>query len=67
MLHLLKKKKESGGETFLFRREIRYRNVLLSIVSHFHSSTPVIGEIDLSSPESGVFKKLGVSECPILI
>ena len=27
----------------------------------------MIGEIDLSSPESGVFKKLGVSECPILI
>ena len=54
MLHLIKKKKESCGETFLFRREIRYHDVLFSIVFLFHSSTPVIGEIDLSSLESGV-------------
>ena len=40
----------------LVLREIRYRDVPFWIVFFFHPSTPVIGEIDLSSLESVLLK-----------
>ena len=50
MLHLLKKRKWQWN--ILVLREIRYRDVLFSIVFLFHPSTAMNGEIDLSSLES---------------
>ena len=50
-LNILPKKKKWQWN-ILVQREIRYRDVSSSIVFLFHPSTPVIGEIDLSSPES---------------